>query len=180
MENLIIYRKAEKKDINQIAYLVTKLIGTCNLNKKGSILDNNIAEINKTYKEYYVCEINGKIIGACGLSNIMKKDNYGLNFHNIREILYLVVDNDYQKCGIGTKLLKLCLENQDTTIIYEAWGDNGIYVNSKFLLEKCGFALYKDLGNDYYKNHNYCDFCINKDKECNSCLAEIWVKKQNN
>lgn len=93
--------------------------------------------------------------------------------------MYLVVDKDYQGKGIGTKLLKLCCDNVKNDIIYEAWGDNGKYVNSKFMLEKCEFELYKDLGLTYYKDLNYCDMCVNKDKICNSCLAQIWIKKPN-
>lgn len=107
----------------------------------------------------------------------MKFDNYNLGFSNIREILYLVVDKNYQGNGIGTNLLKKSIENINEKIIYEAWGDNGKYVNSKYVLERCGFNLIKDLGNDYYKNNNYCPLCINKDKNCNSCLAQIWVKE---
>lgn len=173
----LLYRKANKNDINQIADLVTKLIGTCNLNPKKSIMDNNIDEISKTINDYYVCESGNKIVGACGLSDVMDNDRYGFGFKNSREILYLVVDNDYQKKGIGTTLLKKCCENIDETIIYEAWGDNGEYVNSKYLLEKANFKLYKNLGNDYYKKHNYCALCCNKNKKCDSCLAEIWIKK---
>lgn len=88
MEKLI-YRKAEEKDIKQVANLVTNLLGTCNLDNNHSIMDNNISEIRETIKNYYVCEIKGKIIGACGLSDIIKKDNYDLNLYNIKEILYL-------------------------------------------------------------------------------------------
>lgn len=72
----------------------------------------------------------------------------------------------------------MCCKNQDVTILYEAWGDNGEYVNSKIVLEKCGFELYKDLGNDYYKKNNYCKLCVNRDKECDSCLAQIWIKRK--
>lgn len=74
--------------------------------------------------------------------------------------------------------MNLCVDNQENDILYEAWGDNGEYVNSKYILEKCGFKLYKDLGKDYYKNHGYCSLCVNNDKECKSCLAQIWLKRK--
>lgn len=177
-EDNIEYRKAQYKDVYGIAQLVSNLLGTCSLNLNKSIIDNNIDEISKTIENYYVCEYNNKIIGACGISDIKKNDNYGFNLKNIKEILYLVVDKQYQRRGIGTKLLNLCVDNQENDILYEAWGDNGEYVNSKYILEKCGFKLYKDLGKDYYRNHGYCSLCVNNDKKCKTCLAQIWLKRK--
>lgn len=87
-----------------------------------------------------------------------------------------MVDEKFQNNGIGTKLLELCSNNNGNDIVYEAWGDNGKYVNSKFLLERCGYVIIKDLGNEYYKAHKYCPKCVNRNKECNSCLAQIWIK----
>ena len=49
-------------------------------------------------------------------------------------------------------------------------------VNSKYLLEKCDFKLLKDLGDNYYKDNGYCMFCVNRDKKCNKCKAELWIK----
>lgn len=175
---MIKYRKALESDIKDVAKLVTELLGTCNLNKDKSILDNNIDEISRDINNYYICEENKKIIGACGISNLMKNDSFNLGLSDIKEILYLVVDKDYQRRGIGTELLNLCILNQNCDILYEAWGDNGQYVNSKFILEKVGFELYKDLGKDYYKNNGYCDLCVNKEKNCNSCLAQIWIERR--
>ena len=86
-----------------------------------------------------------------------------------------MVNNNYQKKGIGTKLLQLCCDGIDDVILYEAWEDKE-EVNSKYLLEKCGFKLLKDLGDNYYKDNGYCMFCVNRDKECNKCKAELWIK----
>ena len=87
-----------------------------------------------------------------------------------------VVDKKYQGNGIGTRLLNLCSHNCKNDIIYEAWGDNGKYPNSKIVLERCGYEFYQDLGKDYYKKHNYCSRCVNRNKECNECIAQIWIK----
>lgn len=178
------FRKANLNDLDKITFLVTKLIGTCNINLKDKrnktfedIFKENKNSIEDDIEKYYVCENEGNLIGACGISDIKKGNNYELSSDIYREILYLVVDENFQKCGIGTKLMLLCIENNDTVpIIYEAWGDNGEYVNSKYLLEKLNFSMLKDLGNDYYKNNGYCSYCVNRDKECNTCLAQIWVK----
>ena len=171
------YRKSRITDINNIATLVTNLLGTCNLNNHESIMDNNIESISKTIDNYYVCEVDTKIVGACGISDI-KDDDYNLGLKKIKEILYLVVDKNFQNQGIGTRLLNMCINNQDCDIIYEAWGDNGEYVNSKFLLEKLGFKIHKDLGKTYYKDNGYCPLCVNKDRRCYSCLAQIWIKRR--
>lgn len=173
------YRKAEYYDIIDIAKLVTDLLGTCNLNLNKSILENNIDSISKDINNYYVCLYNNKVIGACGLSDVIKKDRYNLKLENIREILYFVVNKKYQGLGIGTKLLNMCSNESKENIIYEAWGDNGKYVNSKFILERCGYKLYKDLGKKYYKSHNYCNECVNRYKGCDECLAQIWIKQNN-
>lgn len=97
------YRKAMFSDIDDISYLVTDLLGTCNINKnnisisKIDILNNNKKEIIKDINNYYVCEDNNHIIGACGISNLKHNNDYDLLIKEYREILYLVVDSNYQK-----------------------------------------------------------------------------------
>lgn len=170
------FRKAIINDVNYIARLVTDLLGTCNIKNEKSILESNIEEISKDINNYYVCIIDDKIVGACGISDILESDKYNLNLKNVKEILYLVVSKEYQGKGIGTTLLKLCSDNNKYDIIYEAWGDNGRFVNSKFILERCGYKMINNLGNDYYKKNNYCYKCVNRYKNCNECIAQIWVK----
>lgn len=136
---------------------------------------NNRTEIYEDIDNYYMCEADNKIVGVCGISNIKTKNDYDIDLGQYREILYLVVDNNYQKKGIGTTLMHLCCDNIYDKIIYEAWGDKK-YVNSKFLLENLGFKLLKNLGDSYYRNNNYCYYCINRNKNCNLCKAELWIK----
>lgn len=177
-----IYRKACTDDLEAVADLVTNLLGTCNIWKDKNMKDEyeiinaNKKEIEKDITKYYVCEIENKIIGACWISDIKNENNYGLDLWKYREILYLVVDNKYQKMGIWTELLKKCIENINEKIIYEARWDKD-EVNSKALLEKLDFKLLKDLGDTYYKDHNYCAYCVNRDKNCNKCKAELWIKE---
>ena len=146
------YRKATVNDIESIAVLITDLLGSCNIKSKKNIYESNVEELIKDINNYYVCTINNKVVGACGISSIIDQDKFDLGLKNIKEILYLVVNKKYQGKGIGTNLLNLCSYNNKYDIIYEAWGDNGKYVNSKFILEKCGYKKIKDLGNNYYKS----------------------------
>ena len=183
INNNIKYRRANIADLNGIANLVTDLLGTCNIDKnnrklktKNEIIIDNKNEIQNDINNYYVCEVDNRSIGACGISDIKTKNDYGIiNLGQYREILYLVVDSNYQKKGIGTKLMHLCCYNIYYKILYEACGDKN-YVNSKFLLESLGFKLLKDLGDYYYKENNYCPYCINRNRNCNSCRAELWIK----
>lgn len=178
-----IFRKGEIDDAKQMAILITDLLGTCDLNNnqndnRESILKRNLCHIQNNIEKYFVCSFNEKVIGLCGISEIMHENAYGLeNLPNFREILYLVVDKNFQRKGIGNKLLNITCENIKEPIIYEAWGD-GEYVNSKFLLERSDFHLLKDLGNTYYKDKGYCVSCVNRNKNCFSCHAEIWIKSQ--
>jgi len=178
----MLYRKAKIKDLDYIVNLVTKLLGTCNIddNKstkdKSDIINKNRNEIKKDIDKYYVCEIDKKIIGACGISDIKNKNKYDLDLWKYREILYLVVDLNYQRIWIWTELLKKCIEGINEKIIYEARWDKD-EVNSKTLLEKLDFKLLKDLGDTYYKDHNYCVYCVNRNKNCNTCKAELWIKE---
>lgn len=179
------YRKASMKDLDEIAHLVSQELGTCNVRKSTNriaslkeITEKNKEELAKDISNYYVCTNDNKIIGACGISHIKNDSLYQLDITPYREILYLVVDNLFQRKGIGSKLMHLCCDKVQEPILYEAWGEK--YVNSKFLLEKMDFTLIKDLGNTYYKDNGYCPYCINRDKGCNECKAEVWLRQANN
>ena len=89
----LLYRKAEIKDVEQIAKLVSGTIGTCNLQKNHSIIENNIAEITDSISNYFVCEYQNNIIGVCGI--------------------------EHQRKGIGIKLLFLCINNETCDILYK-------------------------------------------------------------
>ena len=88
------YRKAILTDLDDISYLVTNLLGTCNISKdiinisETDILNDNKEEIIKDINNYYVCEDNNHIIGACGISNLRYENNYNLDIKEYREILY--------------------------------------------------------------------------------------------
>jgi len=178
-----IFRKSKNTDVKNMAELITNLLGTCDLDEqnfssKEEILQRNILHVEKYIDNYFVCVHKNMIIGLCGISEFKHDNIYDIkNLSVFREILYLVVDKNFQKKGIGSKLLSMCCKNIQEPILYEAWGD-GEYVNLKFLLKKSNLKLLKDLGSTYYKNHGYCNSCVNRNKNCESCHAEIWIKNE--
>lgn len=171
--------QAKKSHINQMAELITKNLGTCNL--KGSnydIISQNAAELRKTFHFYHVAtDKNGSVVGLCGIGGVKNKNDYGLDIGKHRDTLYVVVHENFQRRGIGTALLQSCLQKiNDYPVLYEAWGEikNGD-VNSYKMLAKCSFKLLSDLGTSFYKEHGYCPYCVNKNKNCHACFCKIYV-----
>ena len=134
--------------------------------------ENALVSANSDWSKANITLLDGKDDGLEGaLSAII------MTHLSIRNGLLLHASLvEYQGKGIGTTLLELCSNSNQNNIIYEAWGDNGKYANSKFILERCGYVLLKDLGKNYYKEHHYCTKCVNRNKECNECIAQIWIK----
>jgi len=180
MKDEIIYRKATDNDISQMSWLITKTIGTCEISKSDlSINDEDIITINKNHlieflSNYFVAEIEGKIVGLFGISDVIDKEYYGMSLKSHREFLYGCVDEKYQGCGIGSKLFQMCCEHISDTMVCESWGKND--VNMKPILEKNGFFMAQDLGDDFYYNNGYCPYCCERGKGCNKCKAQIWVR----
>ena len=171
--------KAEKRHIGQMAELVGKYLGTCNIGGGcENILVRNISQLTKSLVCYQVAvDENDRVIGLCGIGNLKSDNNYGLDIGMHRDVLYVVIDKIYQKKGLGTALLQRCLKNIDESpVLYEAWGEikNGD-VNSYKMLAKCSFKLLKDLGTSFYRDHGYCAYCVNKDKNCRACYCKIYV-----
>ncbi len=179
------YEKAKTEFAEQMARLITAELGTCSFENNSNKICSaktinalNLADVNENIQNYYIATHNKKVVGLCGISQIKTgfPHEYGINSNvPYREILYFVVDKNYQRRGIGSTLLKKVITNVKEPIIYEAWGD-GEYVNSKFILQNLGFKLYKDLGDNFYKMNGYCPYCKNRNIACNSCHAELWIK----
>ena len=122
-----------------------------------------------------VAETEGKIVGLFGISDVINDEEYyGMSLKSYREFLYGCVDEKYQGCGIGSKLFQMCCEHISDTMVCESWGKND--VNMKPILEKNGFFMAQDLGDDFYYNNGYCPYCCERGKGCNKCKAQIWVR----
>ena len=172
--------KADKSHIPQMAELITQNLGTCNLMKgaNNDVMARNIAELTDTVDYYRVAiDDNGTVVGLCGIGEVKSDNDYALDIGKHRDVLYVVVSQDYQRQGIGTMLLKSCLRDiHDYPVIYEAWGEikNGD-VNSYKMLAKCSFELLADMGTSFYRNHGYCPYCVNKGKNCRACFCKIYI-----
>jgi amino-acid N-acetyltransferase len=114
-------RKAKNKsDILQIKKLIDWGV------KNDSILPRTTKEIKKVLNCFYVCEKDKEIVGCCSLEIYNKK---------ISEIRSLIVHPNYQNRGIGSKLVKACIEEAKRKKIYEVLA---ITDKVKFF-EKLGF-----------------------------------------
>lgn len=88
-------RKAKISDLRRIHKLINEFA------RKEQMLPRALNELYETVRDFFVCEDNGEIYGACAL-HIMWED--------LAEIRSLAVDTRYQGRGIGKKLVNRCLK----------------------------------------------------------------------
>lgn len=88
-------RKAKITDIKQIHALVNEFA------RQEQMLPRALNELYEGIRDFYVFEDNGKIKGVCALRIL---------WEDLAEIRSLAVSSDYQKLGIGRKLVKRCLK----------------------------------------------------------------------
>lgn len=80
--------KAMQKIINEFA-------------RREEMLPRSLNELYENIRDFYICEHKGEIVGLCAL-HILWED--------LAEIRSLAVKRDFQKKGIGRRLLKKCLD----------------------------------------------------------------------
>lgn len=88
-------RKATISDVKAMQKIINEFA------KKEEMLPRSLNELYENIRDFYICENNGEIIGLCAL-HILWED--------LAEIRSLAVKRDFQKKGIGRKLLKKCLQ----------------------------------------------------------------------
>jgi amino-acid N-acetyltransferase len=88
-------RKAKLEDVKEIQRLI-KLYST-----RGDILPRSLNEIYDHIRDFFVFTKNRKIVGICALH---------ICWDDLAEIRSLAVKEDIRDKGIGSKLLKACLE----------------------------------------------------------------------
>ncbi len=88
-------RKATLNDAKSIHSLVNKFA------RKDEMLPRSLNEIYENIRDFYVCENNGKVIGASAL-HILWED--------LAEIRSIAVLKDFHGKGVGRKLITQCLK----------------------------------------------------------------------
>jgi len=135
---MVIIRKAKISDAEEIK----KLTDFCA--KRGAMLFRPIYEIYSEIRDYFIAEVNKKVVGCCALHVLGKEYNPGSKEFILAEIRSLVVSKNFQGKGIGTELVKECINEA------KKMGINKIFTltlkdNIKFF-KKLGFKTIKKSG----------------------------------
>lgn len=101
---MVMVRKAKIGDSEQIK----KLIGF--YASQGFMLARPLYEIYENIRDFFVTEINGEIVGCCATHIFGKEYKPGSKESILAEIRSLAVLEGQQRKGIGTKLVKECIE----------------------------------------------------------------------
>lgn len=101
-ENMI--RKANNQDIKIIYSLLLEEVSN------GKILKRSVKELKKVIKSFFVYEISSKIVGCCSLEVYCQK---------LAEIRSLIVSCEYRNRGIGSALVKRCLDEAKRKKVYQ-------------------------------------------------------------
>jgi amino-acid N-acetyltransferase len=98
-------RKAKISDVKEIQKLIEQSA------KKGEMLPRSLSELYDNLRDFYVYlnEEEGNIIGTCAMH---------ICWEDLAEIRSLVVREDFQRRGIGTKLIEACLSEAITLGLY--------------------------------------------------------------
>jgi len=88
-------RKAQIRDVKDIQKLLTFYANS------GVMLSRSLSELYESVRDFYICEENGKLLGACAL-HIMWED--------LAELRSVAVAEEAGRQGIGTRLVQSCLD----------------------------------------------------------------------
>ncbi|MBP1910565.1 amino-acid N-acetyltransferase [Methanolobus bombayensis] len=91
----MIIRKATVKDVPAMKSIIDTYA------KQEMMLQRSLSELYEFTRSFYVCEINGELVGCCALQ---------VSWEDMAEVLSFAVKQEYRDKGIGTKLVKACLE----------------------------------------------------------------------
>jgi len=109
LKSMQMIREIQKKDNQQIAAVIREVFVTDNFPKTGTAFaDQQLDFMFETYDKpratYFVIEINGKIIGGAGLSQLQNSKE------NICELQKMYFLQEARAKGIGFQLLQKCIE----------------------------------------------------------------------
>ncbi len=89
------FRKAVASDVEPIQFLINEYA------KKGLLLPRSLNSVFEHLRDFWVCEEEKEILGVCALS---------IAWDNLAEIRSLAVKEGRTGQGIGSELVKRCLE----------------------------------------------------------------------
>ncbi|HOJ64990.1 MAG TPA: N-acetyltransferase [Spirochaetota bacterium] len=118
----MLIREANVDDVDAILNLVNGYAA------QGLMLSKTPYKIYSTIQHFFVVEIDSKVVGCASL-NVLWKD--------IAEICSLAVDNNYKGMGIGSMLVKKCIEKAKKLKVERVIA---LTYQDKFF-EKMGFVL---------------------------------------
>lgn len=177
---------AQKEDVSAIAKLISEILGAMNFvpsqNQSESfeaILKENEKAVLQVLDRMIVAkDSSGKIIGVCGLEKNTRGDFYQIGQTDYDEVSVLVIDAQYRKCGIGSRLLQEIARYNQRDIVFEGWGDNGQYANAHGVLVRSGFVHLKNLPH-FYKERGDCAFCVHRDScQEDLCTCDIYIHQK--
>jgi amino-acid N-acetyltransferase len=87
-------RKAGVKDLKEVQKLINEFA------RREEMIPRSINELYENTRDFFICEDRGKICGTCALHVL---------WEDLAEVRSLAVRKEYQKMGIGRKLVKRCL-----------------------------------------------------------------------
>lgn len=117
-------RKAKITDVREIQKLIERSA------KKGEMLPRSLAELYDNLRDYYVFLEDGQeaIIGTCAMH---------ICWEDLAEVRSLVVQEEYQHRGIGSKLIEACLSEAISLGLYRIFA---LTYNPEFF-HKHGFKV---------------------------------------
>ncbi|WP_440952484.1 N-acetyltransferase [Methanococcoides sp. FTZ1] len=87
-------RKATLKDIDSIRHII-KFYADQDL-----MLPRSVSELYESVRNFYVYEVDGEVVGCCGLQVL---------WVDLAEVLSFAILPEYRGKGVGTRLLNACL-----------------------------------------------------------------------
>lgn len=92
----MIIRKATVNDIPGIKSIIDYY------SKLEKMLPRSLSELYEFTRSFYVCEIENEIVGCCALQ---------VSWEDMAEVLSFAVKPEHREKGIGTELVRVCLED---------------------------------------------------------------------
>ncbi|MBI1371989.1 MAG: N-acetyltransferase [Phycisphaera sp.] len=115
-------RQARVGDITQVADMINDYA------ERGLMLHRSHAELYERLRDYLIAEIEGRVVGICGLRIL---------WANLAEVYALAVDTEFNGQGIGRRLVAACGEEAERLGIRKLFA----LTYERRFFERCGFEV---------------------------------------